>query len=163
MKIELNYRKATKNDIDIIIKLIADRIEWMNENNIDHWNNLNYLSFFTKSYFEKNIDCFYVAEQNNKIVASLALYETDEAWEQSDDALYIHHLVSSTECKGAGKLIFEFAENYAKEHGFKKIRIDSAINNDNLTKYYSSLGFKIVGTCVQEDYKGYLQEKQIKI
>ena len=161
MENKLNFRKAKLEDIDRILELICQRIDWMDKNNIDQWNNTEYLEVYPKSYFMQNIDYFFVSENNKKIVAATALYKNDYRWETSAKALYVHHLVADLKCKGAGKQLLQYSENYAKENGFNFMRLDSAVGNIKLEKFYTDQGYKEVGTCIDGNYYGILREKQL--
>ena len=78
----MKFKLASKNMLNDIYKLYEKRIEWMEQNNIKAWNVRNYLETYPKEYFSKQIqkERLYVLTNNNKIIGSLVLLETDPRW-----------------------------------------------------------------------------------
>ena len=161
MENKLKFRKATLKDIDRILELISQRILWMDKENIHQWNETDYLNVYPKTYFEKNIDYFLVAEIDELIIAATALYKIDPRWKTQANALYVHHLVADINYKGAGIMLLKYSEKYAKENGFEKMCLDSAVGNEKLENFYTKQGYKAVGTCIDGAYKGILREKKL--
>ena len=58
-------------------------------------------------------------------------------------------------------MFLKFAEEYAVENGKEYFRLDSAVTNEALAKYYESQGFLSVGMCEEGLYKGILREKKL--
>lgn len=154
--------KAKLSDIDSIIKLIKDRIKWMDEKGINQWNKTDYVGRYPKEYFEENIDYFYIAKKDNKIVGEYALYEEDVRWPNKRNGYYIHHLATDLNEKGLGKIMILYAEELAKINDKEVVRFDSQIGNDSLSKYYDDLGYFVCGTCNDLLYNGLLREKEIE-
>ena len=40
---QYQFRKAQPEDVDDIIRIIAERIRWMDEKNLYHWNRTKYI------------------------------------------------------------------------------------------------------------------------
>ena len=61
MEEKIYIRKATLFDIDSIIKVIQDRIDWMDEVGIEQWNKTSYLEVYPREYFEAFFIVFFAA------------------------------------------------------------------------------------------------------
>lgn len=157
------FRTATKEDIDPIIKLIEQRIHWMDIHHLHQWNKTGYLEAYPKSYFAENIHYFLVAQEGEKMIAAVAVYQSDKRWEQDKTALYIHHLVSDPSVPNAGSDLLAFVERYAKQHGVNVLRLDSDIHNQKLAQYYEQHGYLPKGKCIEGQYIGIKREKTLLI
>ena len=158
----MEIRLAKKEDIEKIRTLIENRIEWMNEVGIKHWNEFDYLNIYSYEYFESMIEnkSFYIAEDDLKnVVGDIGLLEKDEFWNDNVKALYIHNLVGDVNKRGVGKFLLEEVEKIAKEREIRVLRLDAKIDDKKLNDYYESFGYKEVGTCTEADYIGYKREK----
>ena len=154
--------KPSIDDIDEIMSLIDSRIKWMDEVGINQWNKTHYFERYPKEYFINNIDYFYIAKKENKIVGFLAAYLEDERWPDQKDAFYIHHLTVDIKEKGLGIIMLKYMEDEARKYKKEAIRLDSAIGNTKLEKYYSDLGYKEKGYCKDGLYNGILREIVLK-
>ena len=157
------FRIATEKDVNSIIDLIKQRIHWMNVQHLHQWNQTGYLDVYPKSYFIENIHRFFVVEEDEKTIAAVALYPSDERWEQDKTAFYIHHLVSDPSVPKAGSDLLAFVEQYAKQHKVYVLRLDSDIHNHKLAQYYEQHGYLPRGKCVEGQYVGIRREKIINL
>ena len=64
--------------------------------------------------------------------------------------------------KGAGSIFLEKAEEYTARMGKKYMRLDSAVGNKNLERFYTSRGYVEAGTCKDGLYEGILRQKKLK-
>lgn len=160
------FREISKNELESVFEIIQARVKWMDEVGIKQWNTTDYANVYPLSHYEK---CFerneiFVLEDTTtkEIVCVGVLKHYDERWENcSDDAFYLHHFASKVGECGAGKIFLDFSEKYAKKCKKKFLRLDSAIDNEKLTKYYSDLGYVPVGECVDGPYIGILRQKKV--
>ncbi len=160
----MEFKLASKNMLNDIYKLYVKRIEWMEQTGIKAWNVRNYLETYPREYFSKQIDKgrLYVLTNKNKVIGSLVLLETDPRWgDNKGKEYYIHNLVSDINYKGLGTHLLDAVQNLAKENGKTKVRLDCAIDNTKLNKYYEKLGFMYVGKCKDGLYQGIKREKNI--
>lgn len=153
--------KAKIDDIHQIRNLIRKRIDWMNEVGIDQWNKTFYLERYPYDYFVDNIEYFYVARIENKIIGFMAAYSKDDRWPDKKNAYYIHHLTADPDYKGVGHQMMDFIESEAVIKGVDYIRLDSAFGNIKLKEYYAKRGYVEYGECVDGLYKGILREKKV--
>ncbi len=167
----MTFRKARLQDVDAIISLVQSRIDWMNDVGLHQWNETDYFGRYPRSYWEKNIDYFLVGEEEGRVVVAIALYTEDVRWTHDGEytgtatgqAYYLHHLVTNPACKGAGKKMMLYVEQYAIEHQITLLRLDSAVGNLSLEKYYNALGYSACGTCHDKLYHGILREKNLSL
>ena len=166
---EMHFRQATFQDVDSIIELVRQRIEWMDAQGLHQWNETDYFGRYPREYWENRVGSFLVGEENGKVVVAVALYTEDVRWTRdgqytgslSGDAYYIHHLVTSPNAKGAGVAMMRYVEEYALEHDIHLLRLDSATHNKVLENYYHQLGYVACGTCHHGKYQGILREKPL--
>ena len=147
--------------------LVQMRIDWMDHVGLHQWNDTDYFGRYPRNYWERNIDYFFVGEHQDKLVVAIALYTEDIRWTRdgeytgtaSGDAYYLHHLVTNPDAKGAGVAMMHYVEQYAVKQGIHLLRLDSAIGNKVLERYYTQLGYTPCGTCHDRLYHGVLREK----
>ena len=155
---------AIEEDLEQINKLYADRVKWFNENNIEQWGN-NYPNRYNVLYLKEQmkINKLYVMKNENKVIGSMLLKNEDSKyWEDTDNAYYIHHLVTDINTRGIGLELIKFAIEECINDRKEYLRLDTVSKNNWLTEYYQKLGFEILGS--KEIKKG-VEEKlwQMKI
>jgi GNAT superfamily N-acetyltransferase len=163
----MTFRKARLQDVDAIMTLVQQRIDWMNLVGLHQWNETDYFGRYPRSYWEKNIGYFLIGEKEDRVAVAIALYTEDVRWTRDGEytggltgnAYYLHHLVTDPACKGVGKQMMLYVEHYAIEHHITLLRLDSAVGNLALEKYYTALGYVPCGTCHDQLYHGVLREK----
>ncbi len=159
----MTIRQAVSSDTESIIRLILERMDWMEQNGIEQWNKTGYFLAYPAAYFHQKIVSgdFFAATENGIIVGAAALFLQDPRWNDGKKALYIHHLVASTAVPGAGKALLLFAQQLAVRQSIPLLRLDSQVGNQKLGDYYDAFGFCVVGTCTEGTYQGELREKRL--
>ena len=159
------FREIQKDEIPVMFAMIAQRIRWMDEQGIHQWNETDYETVYPLSYYEghrQRGEVFVLEEiATGQIVCAAVLKEEDDRWPDDEDAVFVHNLVAPLDKKGVGRLFLHYAEDYARQKGKPFFRLDSAIDNLPLTRYYEQLGFEAVGTCVDGLYIGTLRQKKL--
>ena len=141
IKIEL----AEINDINDIMKMIHDCANDLISKNIFQWNE-KYPSrdIFLSDIEKKNL---FILKNNSGIIGCIALSHekdieyTDVKWLTKDDKnLYLHRLAVDPKFqkKGIGKLLMDFAEDYARDNKFKSVRLDTFSKNERNNRFYKS-------------------------
>lgn len=159
------FRKALDNDLNSIFQLYKDRINWMDQLNLNQWNKTNYLDVYDINYFNTQINALnlYVIENitNNSIVGALVLLNEDDRWKNNESlkSYYIHNLVTSPNIKGIGNFILNEVEVLAVNNDIEALRLDCAEDNYFLNQYYESKGYIAVGKCKDGLYYGIKREK----
>jgi len=141
IKIEL----AEINDINDIMKMIHDCANDLIDKNIFQWNE-KYPSrdIFLSDIEKKNL---FILKNNSGIIGCIALSHekdieyTDVKWLTKDDKnLYLHRLAVDPKFqkKGIGKLLMDFAEDFARDNKFKSVRLDTFSKNERNNRFYRS-------------------------
>ena len=148
---------ASEKDLNNLRLLIDNTRAYMDENGAPIWND-----FYPFEEFESDIknDELFVIKQNDKIISVFCLSEKFDCpalfyWkEKKAKALYISKLaVASNLLKnGIGTQAVRFAETYAKEHGYKYLRLTAAEVNTPAIKLYTKNGFKQVEGTSKNEY-----------
>lgn len=159
------FREITKEEIPQMFSMILQRMKWMDEKGIRQWNVTNYDKAYPEAYYEEECqkgEVFVLVEKaTGEIVSAAVLKESDVRWDDDRPAVYLHNFVTKIGKSGAGTMFLQFVEEYATGKGKKYFRLDSAVTNEALAKYYESQGFLPVGTCEEGLYKGILREKKL--
>ncbi|MBI4452125.1 GNAT family N-acetyltransferase [Candidatus Woesearchaeota archaeon] len=134
----MKIRKARLRDARRISRLMCDTIRLVNsknysQNQIKVWVNSNTTTKIKESINNSN-KLIFVATDNGKIagVASLNLKEMELG------SLYIKHNIHK---KGIGTRLLEYIERYAKNNGFKKLKLGSTIT---ALEFYKNNGYKTI-------------------
>jgi ribosomal protein S18 acetylase RimI-like enzyme len=141
IKIEL----AEINDLDDIMKMIHNCANDLISKNIFQWNE-TYPSreVFLTDIKKKNL---YIFKKNSLIKGCLALSYNkdmeynDVKWLTKDDKnLYVHRLAVDPKFqkKGIGRLLMDFAEDYARDNKLKSVRLDTFSRNERNNRFYKS-------------------------
>ena len=141
IKIEL----AEINDLNDIMKMIHNCANDLIGKNIFQWNE-KYPSrdIFLSDIEKKNL---FILKNNSGIIGCIALSHekdieyTDVKWLTKDDKnLYLHRLAVDPKFqkKGIGKLLMDFAEDYARNNKFISVRLDTFSKNERNNRFYKS-------------------------
>ena len=157
------------DDVDAIMTLVQLRIDWMNAVGLHQWNETDYFGRYPRSYWVQHIQSFLVGEEQGRVVVAIALYTEDVRWTRDGhytgslvgQAYYLHHLVTDPAFPGGGRAMMLHVEQYAVMHGVNILRLDSAVGNQALERYYTNLGYTPCGTCHDRLYHGILREKPL--
>ena len=159
------FRQAEPGEIQAVFDLIMGRVAWMDTVGIRQWNTTKYDRRYPLSYYEQRRqmqELFVLTDRAGGILAVGALFHEDERWPEPASAYYLHHLASRVDTKGAGSIFLEKAEEYTARMGKKYMRLDSAVGNKNLERFYTSRGYVEAGTCKDGLYEGILRQKKLK-
>mgnify|MGYP002590172750 CR=1 FL=1 len=126
---EYTFRRATAQDVDGIMEIIRDRIEWMDREGLYQWNKTNYMQRYPREYFLEGINRgeFYLAiSPEQEVSGVIAMLTVDPRWENDElkDCYYLHHLAAKPQAKGAGRALLNFCEELSRKEGKECIRLD---------------------------------------
>ncbi len=161
------FRKASTDEVLKVFQLVQDRILWMDEKGIRQWNVTAYLERFPFCYYEqKQADGeMYVLEEKatKQIVCGAVLKEEDDRWpdDVEGSAYYLHNFATDINKPGVGKVFLRLAELHAATMGKQYFRLDCAVDNAFLNRYYDAQGYVVVGNCTHGLYRGLLREKKL--
>lgn len=162
-----HFRKAAVDEVQHVFQLVLNRIRWMDEVGIRQWNVTDYVGRFPLSYYEQKQaegEMFVLEEKaTGRIVCGAILKEVDDRWpdDVKGTAYYLHNFATDTNKPGVGLIYLHLAERYAAVMGKEYFRLDCAVDNAFLNRYYDAQGYTVVGTCVHGLYKGLLREKRL--
>lgn len=156
-------RKALASDLAQAAALY-DKVTLYLENNINYpdWTHKIYPCFETAEEGIKTGTLF-VCTENGEIIGEFILntdpggdYEVGD-WSvfiREGEYMIIHALAVDPDFsrKGVGRRMVEFCMDYAKENGFRAIRLDAVPKNLPARHMYESLGFRFAG---ERDLKRY--------
>jgi GNAT superfamily N-acetyltransferase len=140
-------RLATPADRETIQEILEDARRWIAEQGHVQWK----FPFGFDWIDEKQAnDEFYVAAQRGVTVAVLRLLWSDPVfWGERDDgtAVYVHSLAVRRNLagQGVGRQLLGWAESEARVNGRRLLRLDCALSNPALFRYYERAGFTPVG------------------
>ncbi len=162
----MNYKIeiAKQKDLYYIHKLIFDRCLWFRDNKIKGWDIDDYPDTYNIDYFKKEMQTnkLYILKIDNEICGCMLLKELDSKyWLDNRKAYYIHHLTTSINKKGIGKILINFAIEQCKKDDKEFLRLDCYQTSAFLNDYYSKIGFTKVGSGIKGDYEYNLYEMKI--
>ena len=162
---EYSFGIASMADIENVFALYGKRVRWMDEIGIKQWNVTSYLKVYPIEYYMNQLSHgnLYVLKDENRILGAVVLLQNDDRWTDRVDSLayYVHNLVSDPAVHGAGKRILEEVEKLAIRNGKQYIRLDCAVDNAFLNRYYETLGYLKTGICRDGEYIGNRMEKML--
>ena len=160
------FRPLAHDELPAMHALIHQRIAWMDEVGIRQWNVTDYDGVYPPAYYEacwQRGELFALTEAATGAIVCVGCLKTaDDRWPDGHaaSALYLHHLAASLAHKGAGRAFLRAAEDHAARNGYAFLRLDSAVDNPALTRWYESQGYLPAGRCVDGLYEGILRQKR---
>lgn len=148
---------------DEVFALIAERIAWMDEVGIRQWNEADYTKIYPREYYREKCreGKVYVLMRGEKVLCAAVLLEEDGRWNDREAACYVHNFAASVSEKGAGGRFLACAERLARLRGKKYMRLDCAVGNEALNRYYEERGYRLAGSCAEGGYRGNRREKRL--
>lgn len=168
LRVNLSYRKGTKNDLNAINILVADAIQEMESQGIMQWDEI----YPTHDVFEQDIKAgnLYVGcEEKNLAVVYVLNQESDEAyktgkWQDESKSYHIIHRLCvnpNYQHQGIARMTMEHIEADTRLHGIEAIRLDVFIQNPYALKLYGGCGYQTVGKVRWRKGEFYLMEKYL--
>ena len=141
IKIEL----AEINDLEDIMKMIHNCANDLISKNIFQWNE-KYPSrdIFLADIEKKNL---FIFKNDSGLIGCVALsYDKDIEYNdikwltKDDENLYVHRLAVEPKFQkqGIGRLLMDFAEDYARDKKLKSVRLDTFSKNERNNRFYKS-------------------------
>lgn len=163
---EYIFRRAQQQDVDSIMTIIKDRIDWMAEKKIHQWGQ-EYLEMYPKEYFcdHAKKGQLYVAQTlDGEIVGAIVMMPQDPYWSEDlgKNCYYLHHLATKQKAHGAGTGLMAYCEEIARQEGKESMRLDCQKGNEYLNKLYEGMGYEYVCTMVDGGYEGIKREKTFR-
>ena len=161
-------RKATLSDIDSILLLTKACAKDMTQKGINQWNE----HYPSSAAFQHDIkrNELYVLTHENMIIGCIVIstlmdeeYVPIEWLTPNTKNIYIHRLAVHPEYQGRGfaQQLMDFAEQFATEHDYRSIRLDTFSQNTRNQAFYERRGYKRLGSIYfpkQSDHPFYCYE-----
>lgn len=133
---------ASSADVTPIWRLRRQREDWLSARGIDQWRP----GEIPVSTIQTQVDqSEWHVLREERVVAALRLLWTDPDFWGPDDgtAAYVHGLMVGLDRAGSGlgARLLDWAAGQARLHGRTRLRLDSALTNPGLARYYELLGF----------------------
>ncbi len=143
-KIKMNFRKATKEDVVEIVKLIAnDKLGKLRE---DHKEPLpeKYLIAFNNIDNDPNQNLIVVENKNKEIIGTLQLSFIQYLTYQGGIRAQIEavRIRDNQRGKGIGEKMFKWAIEKSKERGAHLLQLTTDKKRPEALRFYEKLGFK---------------------
>lgn len=150
---ELTFRKANKEDIEVIWEILQQAIARRKAEGSKQWQD----GYPNPQVIEKDIDsnAGYVLVNDNKVVGYCAIFINDEPaysnivgnWLSNGDFVAFHRVAISENYLGKGLAIkmMNFIEEFAENNNIKSIKADTNFDNASMLAIFHKLGYKFCG------------------
>ena len=140
----MKFRKAKKNDISIIVQMIADDELGKKRENFQSSLPKQYLNAFEKIDSDENQELIVVENENSEIIGTFQLSFIQYMNYCGGIRAQIETVMVRKDKRGLGigKIMFEWAINRAKERNAIMLQLTSDKKRPRAIKFYTDLGFK---------------------
>ena len=132
----MNLRSATNSDRQAVVELIFNVLKEYGLKSDPSTTDRDILDI-EKNYINKNGSFDLLLDNNNKIIATVGLYNIDN----ETCELRKMYMLKSERGKGYGKQLLEYALDKARELGYKKIILETASVLKEAVGLYEKYGF----------------------
>lgn len=143
---------ARPTDVNEIFTLLQLCGAHMRENGIMQWNE----NYPLKSHVEKDIDSksMYCLRKDKQILGIIVIDENqspeyeDLNWSFIENPILVVHrfaVLPSSQKNGLGKVLMDFALDFAIDTGYKSIRLDAYSGNERTVNFYKNRGYNKIG------------------
>ncbi|MFD2616313.1 GNAT family N-acetyltransferase [Terrilactibacillus laevilacticus] len=148
----MTMHKAKLSESEAIFSMYEQAVKIMKDQGIDQWDE----KYPSHDQLVEDIENeeLYVYTEDDTYLAAIVLNEDHDKetekipWNYTDGpSLIIHRLVVHPEARGKGlaKKLLAFAEDFAHEHGYNQIRLDTYKINVGAVKLYEKTGYELRG------------------
>lgn len=142
---KITLKIAQISDLENIIELYKERMQWFKDNEINQWS--RYLKNHPKSEFREVIEKenYFILIKDNQIIAGFELSERMSFWEDKNTkAYYIYKIVTKVGLRKLGEIIFDICRDLAKQNGKNYLRLECLSTNEKLNQIYENYHFELV-------------------
>ena len=139
------FRKATRNDVTIIVEMIADDELGKTRENFKTPLPTEYLNAFKKIVADDNQELIVVENEHSEIIGTLQLSFIQYLTYRGGIRAQIEAVRIRKDQRGLGigKTMFKWAINRAKERKAHLLQLTTDKKRPKAIKFYQDLGFKI--------------------
>ncbi len=140
----MNFRKATKNDVSVIVEMLADDKLGMKRENFQNPLPNECLKAFEEIASDENQELIVVENNNFEIIGTLQLSFIQYLTYRGGIRAQIEAVRIRKDKRGLGigKIMFEWAINRAKERKAHLLQLTTDKKRPEAIKFYEDLGFK---------------------
>lgn len=140
----MDFRKATENDVSLIVEMIADDELGKKRENFQNPLPKEYLNAFEKISADENQELIVVENENSEIVGTLQLSFIQYLTYRGGIRAQIEAVRIRKDKRGLGigKAMFEWAIHRAKERNAHLLQLTTDKKRPKAIKFYEDLGFK---------------------
>tara|TARA_X000000368_G_C22733770_1_gene580667 strand:+ start:89 stop:544 length:456 start_codon:yes stop_codon:yes gene_type:complete len=140
----MNFRKATKNDVSVIVEMIADDELGRKRENFQIPLPSEYLIAFEKINSDENQELIVVENEDLEIIGTLQLSFIQYLTYRGGIRAQIEAVRIRKDKRGLGigKIIFEWAINRSKARKAHLLQLTTDKKRPKAIKFYEELGFK---------------------
>jgi GNAT superfamily N-acetyltransferase len=140
----MNFRKATENDVSVIVEMIADDELGKKREKFQIPLPSEYLKAFEKISSDKNQELIVVENEDLEIIGTLQLSFIQYLTYRGGIRAQIEAVRIRKDKRGLGigKIMFEWAINRAKERKAHLLQLTTDKKRTKAIKFYEELGFK---------------------
>ena len=163
----VTMRPAGPTDMQAVYAVYRDAIDDMNARGIPQWDEL----YPTPAILDDDLaqGQLFVGETDNGVVAAVVLNEVCDPqyrngqWQGNGPYVIVHRLCVSPAAQGGGvgRGLMTAVEAWAKENGYREIRLDAFSINPQALRMYDRLGYAKRGEANWRKGLFYLMEKDI--
>jgi len=150
--LDVPLRLASEEDLNAVTQLLYDCIAEMRRTGIEQWDEV----YPNREVLLADIrdSAMYVAEDERRLVATLVLNEfQNEEWAGARwtvtgvPVLVVHRVMVDPRDQGNGiaRALMQYAEQWARTHGYGAIRLDAFSANPRALRLYHRLGYRDAG------------------
>lgn len=140
----MNFRKATENDIFIIVEMMADDLLGKKRENFQTPLPISYINAFKKINADENQELIVLENEKLEVIGTLQLSFIQYISYCGGIRAQIENVFIRKEQRGLGigKKMFEWAINRAKERNANMLQLTSDKKRPRAIKFYKDLGFE---------------------
>ncbi|SMC99142.1 GNAT family N-acetyltransferase [Kibdelosporangium aridum] len=143
--------RAKPGELDEVMALINQRIEWLQEQNSDQWNTGRPFRTRMENFIDRGET--WVLRDGETLIGTVTVRTEGDPdfWtprELAEKALYIEKMATSItrQGEGLGGLLLSWTQNHASKIGAKIVRWDVWRTNKRLQDYYMTVGARHIRT-----------------
>ncbi len=159
------FGPAGEEDLEKVFELLRERMAWLKEKGIPQWEPEEYWAAFPEEYYRRAARegrLFVLKDPAcGALAAAAVLTQQDRGWDGETQAVYVHNFAASRAYPGAGSLFLEYCEASARAQGKQSVRLDCAVGNERLNRYYEQRGYLPRGWVTAGSYHGIRREKRL--
>lgn len=144
--------RATEDDLSVIGEMFAECKEYLESRGILQWDE----KYPNPEYFENAMqgEELFILKKGDSAIGVMVLDEWQATeWENANwsktggKPLILHSFCvdPSSQGGGYGSRMLQFAEDFAKDHGYSSLRLDTYSGNEGAVRFYEKRGYRQTG------------------